>query len=289
MEISLLRLMHTYGKRTENTCYCEITPDHFATSIIEIKEGFFFLLVTNGTAQLTNENHTYELHPHHLAALTPSTKSILLHTSSDFQLTALYMNPSYFDSLPDGQPLYEQLARYLGHSQLPVFPLENQQTHYLKTTLSLFSQWQEDSSIYQDNLLRHLCCFILLQLADISGKANHDMPDCVKRSTEIFRLFKKTLMGNYRKRHDITFYAENLHISTTYLSRIVKKITGHTVHFHISELLCADARKLLDCTDLDVKEIAEQLGFSDQSVFGKFFMRKTGFSPLKFRTRRENR
>lgn len=94
-------------------------------------------------------------------------------------------------------------------------------------------------------------------------------------------------MENYRQHHDIGFYAESLYISTTYLSRIVKHITGHTVRFHISELLCADARKLLECTDLDIKEIAEKLGFSDQSVFGKFFVKKTGVSPMKFRTQRE--
>ena len=94
-------------------------------------------------------------------------------------------------------------------------------------------------------------------------------------------------MENYRQHHDIGFYAESLHISTTYLSRIVKHITGHTVRFHISELLCADARKLLECTNLDIKEIAEKLGFSDQSVFGKFFVKKTGLSPMKFRTQRE--
>lgn len=81
-------------------------------------------------------------------------------------------------------------------------------------------------------------------------------------------------MENYRQHHDIGFYAESLHISTTYLSRIVKHITGHTVRFHISELLCADARKLLECTDLDIKEIAEKLGFSEQSVFGKFFVKR---------------
>ncbi|EEF75723.1 hypothetical protein BACCOPRO_01214 [Phocaeicola coprophilus DSM 18228 = JCM 13818] len=44
---------------------------------------------------------------------------------------------------------------------------------------------------------------------------------------------------------------------------------------------------MLECTDLDVQEISNQLGFSDQSVFGKFFIRQTGLSPLKFRMRKE--
>lgn len=93
-------------------------------------------------------------------------------------------------------------------------------------------------------------------------------------------------MDNYKQHHDIGFYADELNISTAYLSRIVKKTTGKTVRFHISELISADARRLLDCTDLDIKEIASQLGFSDQSVFGKFFVKKNGISPLKFRMRK---
>jgi len=52
-------------------------------------------------------------------------------------------------------------------------------------------------------------------------------------------------------------------------------------------MLCSDARRMLECTDMDIKEIADALGFSDQSVFGKFFMRKTGVSPLKFRMKND--
>ena len=77
-----------------------------------------------------------------------------------------------------------------------------------------------------------------------------------------------------------------LNISTTYLSRIVKRITGRTVYSHISELICVEAKRLLECSDKDVKEISDWLGFSDQSVFGKFFLKRTGLSPMKYRTMR---
>lgn len=53
-------------------------------------------------------------------------------------------------------------------------------------------------------------------------------------------------------------------MSATYLSRTVKRTTGHTVRFHIAELLGADARRLLESTDMEVKQIADTLGFSDQ-------------------------
>lgn len=107
----------------------------------------------------------------------------------------------------------------------------------------------------------------------------------MKRSDLLFRQFKKLLVENYRRHHRIEFYADALHISTTYLARTVKRLTGHTVRFHIAELLCADARRLLDSTDMEVKQIADLLGFSDQSVFGKFFTKMTGLSPVKYRMR----
>ena len=117
-------------------------------------------------------------------------------------------------------------------------------------------------------------------------RTEDDASTYVKRSNEIFLKFKRLLVSNYRKHHNIQFYADKLNISTTYLSRIVKRITGRTVYSHISELICVEAKRLLECSDKDVKEISDWLGFSDQSVFGKFFLKRTGLSPMKYRTMR---
>ncbi len=167
--------------------------------------------------------------------------------------------------------------------------LKPEKSRYLRQTFDLFSSDLRGFKIYTHGIISHLCCLLLLQTADTFCQSNRHMPVYVKRSGEIFRKFRKLLISNYnyRQHHDIGFYADELHISTTYLSRIVKQTTGNTVRFLISELLCADARRMLVCTDLDIKEIASQLGFSDQSVFGKFFVKKTGLSPLKFRLRKE--
>lgn len=110
MNPTLLEIIQTHGNGTESTCYCELTSSSVPTGKAELKEGFFFLLVTNGTAQLADEYQTYELQPTHLVTLTPSTKCMIQATSSHFQSMLLYLKPTFFDSLPDGQPLYEQLA-----------------------------------------------------------------------------------------------------------------------------------------------------------------------------------
>ena len=55
MNPTLLEIIQTHGNGTESTCYCELTSSSVPTGKAELKEGFFFLLVTNGTAQLADE------------------------------------------------------------------------------------------------------------------------------------------------------------------------------------------------------------------------------------------
>lgn len=254
-----------------------------------IGKGFFFVFVESGTALLTDMRQDYTIKGEDLIVLSPSLAATLHHASPDFTFTCICLVPEYFDSLPGSQLLYSQLAEFIQVDHLPIVSLKPEKSRYLRQTFALFSSDLRGFKIYTHGIIDHLCCLLLLQTADTFCQSNRHMPVYVKRSGEIFRKFRKLLISNYNYRlhHDIGFYADELNISTTYLSRIVKQTTGNTVRFLISELLCADARRMLVCTDLDIKEIASQLGFSDQSVFGKFFVKKTGLSPLKFRLRKE--
>lgn len=252
-----------------------------------IGKGFFFVFVESGTALLTDMRQDYTIKGEDLVVLSPSLAATLHHASPDFTFTCICLVPEYFDSLPGSQLLYSQLAEFIQVDHLPIVSLKPEKSRYLRQTFDLFSSDLRGFKIYTHGIISHLCCLLLLQTADTFCQSNRHMPVYVKRSGEIFRKFRKLLTAHYKQHHDIGFYADELHISTTYLSRIVKQTTGNTVRFLISELLCADARRMLVCTDLDIKEIASQLGFSDQSVFGKFFVKKTGLSPLKFRLRKE--
>ena len=283
MDILLLDLLNKIPRTGAFAYRQRLSPHDRAT----IGKGFFFVFVESGTALLTDMRQDYTIKGEDLIVLSPSLAATLHHASPDFTFTCICLVPEYFDSLPGSQLLYSQLAEFIQVDHLPIVSLKPEKSRYLRQTFDLFSSDLRGFKIYTHGIISHLCCLLLLQTADTFCQSNHHMPVYVKRSGEIFRKFRKLLTAHYRQHHDIGFYADELNISTTYLSRIVKQTTGNTVRFLISELLCADARRMLVCTDLDIKEIASQLGFSDQSVFGKFFVKKTGLSPLKFRLRKE--
>lgn len=249
-----------------------------------MKNGFYIVLVTNGTATLSASDHTHNIGSRDLVIMTPSMECSVVPSGRDFSLTCIYMRPDYFDALPAGQSIYGQLPRFTARYGVAISHLAAEDYEYLCLTMRLFSDRLQDTDRYGNGARVHLCSFMLLQISDMIHRCSPGTASCyIKRSTELFRNFKKLAVDHYRSHHDIAFYADRLNISTTYLSRIVKATSGHTVRFHLSELLSIEAKRLLENTDMDINKIADTLGFSDQSVFGKFFLRKTGLSPMKFR------
>ena len=82
----------------------------------------------------------------------------------------------------------------------------------------------------------------------------------------------------------ISYFAEKLNISKNYLSDMLKSTTGQTTQQHIQQKLIEKAKELLTYSELNVSEIAYQLGFEYPQSFHKLFKNKTDMSPLEFRT-----
>ena len=79
------------------------------------------------------------------------------------------------------------------------------------------------------------------------------------------------------------FYASSLCVTPQYLRRIVKYMSGKTVHTWINEALIREIEKRLAETDMTIQQIAEELSFSEQATLTRFFKRYKGISPLKYR------
>lgn len=77
--------------------------------------------------------------------------------------------------------------------------------------------------------------------------------------------------------------ANELNVSSAYLSDMLRSVTGQNTQQHIHEKLIEKAKEILTSTDLTVSEIAYQLGFEYPQSFSKLFKAKTNFSPLEFR------
>jgi AraC family transcriptional activator of pobA len=77
----------------------------------------------------------------------------------------------------------------------------------------------------------------------------------------------------------VQYLAEQLHLSTSYLSDIVRSHTLQDIH----DILIEKAKERLSTTGLTVSEIACEPGFEHPQSFSKLFKTKTKLSPVEFR------
>lgn len=127
------------------------------------------------------------------------------------------------------------------------------------------------------NVLR----LILEELPYEERSISHDF----KHKKEVYEIFLHHLYRNFRKERQIRFYASNMNVSTAYLSRLVKEISGSTINEHVTSLIYKEACNLLSHSDMSIGEIADALSFSDQSALTNFFKMRAGMTPLAYRTK----
>ncbi|UOY06504.1 helix-turn-helix domain-containing protein [Muricauda sp. SCSIO 64092] len=103
------------------------------------------------------------------------------------------------------------------------------------------------------------------------------------RIQEIAFRFEVLLKDQARYDQKIPHFAEQLHISTPYLSEAVKKVTGKTAISILQEYVILKAKSLLKQTDSPIGTIAESLGFTEATNFNKYFKKNTGITPGTYR------
>lgn len=81
----------------------------------------------------------------------------------------------------------------------------------------------------------------------------------------------------------VKYFAEQVNLSSNYLSDVLKKETGRSAKDHINDFLIKKAKSMLVNSGDSVSEIAYALGFNYPHYFSRLFKTKTGISPNKYR------
>ncbi|QNR85813.1 AraC family transcriptional regulator [Pedobacter riviphilus] len=81
----------------------------------------------------------------------------------------------------------------------------------------------------------------------------------------------------------VQYLSDHLNVSPSYLSDLLRSLTGQNAQQHIHQKLIEKAKEKLSGTNLSVSEVAYELGFEHPQSFNKLFKAKTKVSPLAFR------
>jgi AraC family transcriptional activator of pobA len=100
---------------------------------------------------------------------------------------------------------------------------------------------------------------------------------------QLVRGFLQLVELNARQQWRVVDYARAMGITTERLSTAVRRATGVTPLELVHRRLTEDAEALLERSTMQVSEIADALGFRDAGYFNRFFSRRKGVAPGRFR------
>lgn len=150
--------------------------------------------------------------------------------------------------------------------------------NYIKQRFSLLIQhWIGRSPSY--NFICHGILLELIGLMELEFYERRLSP----RKVEIVSQLKKYILKHYRTPIKIADLAAHVDRTPNYVTNIFKEVTGQSPIQYLHYLRVSTARDLITETDMSLIEIADHLGFCDQSYFSKVFKSIFGSTPLSYR------
>ena len=243
---------------------------------------YSFTLITQGEMTLMNGDHQLSFSKNDIYTYYPGSLIRIIDVSDDFKDICLFVDEQMTHSAQAFRNLLKASMIPLSQFGKSKLSLTRDDASRVHSVMMLIREYISQTLSLKNEILEMLYSVFIDDLISIQAfeKTRFSIS---KQSEEIFISFYALLQQNYIEQHNIGFYADSLNITTTYLSRIVKTISGRTVMEYINEMLAIEATWLIKSTNLTVAQIADRLNFSTSAAFDKFFKRMRGCSPLSLR------
>ena len=204
-------------------------------------------------------------------------------TANSFQAEILKYNPSLLReaSLQLEQTVYSSLREDRCRQDTPVV------TNIINGMFSLLKVYfdQSECTCISQLVLCQLKAFFI-GFHEYLQRNPQYRPDEVKsyRVRELFNRFMMLLERDYKISRDVNYYAEQMNISSKYLTNIVSQVTGHTPKTIIDQYVILQLKMHLKRTTQSIKEMAWEFHFADVSFFCRYFKKHTGLTPQQIRS-----
>jgi len=167
----------------------------------------------------------------------------------------------------------------------PVCKIEGRDTAYIKEDVKRI-----DVAIvnYKDNFAKryYLAALLTQLMMDFLtyGQKDTNLVSDKSSKFKIYLRFMDAVEDSFKKCHNAKNYVGEVGVSFNTLKKCVMDVSGKSPSMLINERIVTEAKRMLyELTSMRVGEIADALGFEDNSNFVKFFRRYTGMTPIAFR------
>lgn len=259
------------------------------SNIADLRTSAFYKISykSNLSGQLKYGQHYYDFDEGGLFFVSPNQVTANSDNNGDQSGYTLLIHPDFLLTYP----LANKIKQYgfFGYSADEALHLSDKEKD---TIISIFKNIDEELQSRIDDFSQDVMISQIETLLNYSNRfykrqfitrkqVNNDLLQKMEKILEeAFKDENLAIQGIPTVQH----LSESLHLSPSYLSDMLRSLTGQNAQQHIQNKIIEKAKEKLSTSDLSISEIAYELGFEYSQSFSRLFKAKTSQSPLEFRS-----
>jgi AraC family transcriptional activator of pobA len=247
-------------------------------------DHFTIVLVTEGSASLKLNLMDYTIEKYDLLIISPNDVRQFTSITTDCTFIGVGFTQDFLIRSGIHKKNIDAFDFFSSQAK-PVVKLDEKNTgvlYQLFTILHKKSTWKEEM-FFKEEFIFHGFSALIFEIAHQFRK-NNTVHLKITRKEDLAMRFLKLLPLHFKEQRGLQYYAGLLYISPKYMTQTIKQITGKTAGEFIDEMVIMEAKVLLNDRSKSIGQVAEELHFSDQFYFSKFFKKHADLNPSDYRS-----
>ena len=245
---------------------------HLANVVVSICE--------RGTASFNYDFTTVVIRTNDIFIGLPGHIISLHEVSDDYRAKLVVISDVFCNKARNlNLPLYTDIYGY--NTDNSVFHLSGEQYAQMNEAFNMLHTVSTVGKKWKENMMLYAFLNIIM--------LHHEFcPDYENREVTVVSglsaRFQEAVVKHFRESSHVDFYARMFGLSPKYFSFLVRNEMGITPRKWIMRYIAMQSKTmLLKRTDLNIQQIADLMGFSDQGSFTRFFKNYVGVTPKEYR------
>jgi len=171
---------------------------------------------------------------------------------------------------------------FFGTQDIPIITIPQDQQHKFESLYNIFIDEFNTPDKIQGDMLQMLLKRLIIICTRLA-KEQLVLKKADSSQADLIRQFNFLVDIHFKTKRQVNDYALMLNKSPKTLSNIFLLYNQKTPHQIIHERVALEAKRLLNFTEKNSKEIAYDLGFGEPAHFSKFFKKLVGYTPTQYK------
>lgn len=238
-----------------------------------------FFIVTHGRGEVRINDNLYDIKAPYVLAIPP----MVVHGFEWLKETKGIVISAFQSRVSELLASEVQLIKAVSQTLLIPFTGSDESFRSLLMIANLLQKAYHSKQAVRELSIDCLTSLLMIEIYRSSNQFGRLEKRMLSPEEKAFGELVSLVEEHFTKHKPVSFYAEQMSMSTSTLNRVSKRVSNMAPSELISSKLILESKRLLTYTSMTADQVAHALGFKDAAYFSRFFKKYTGSAPGGFR------